>query len=582
MSTSKFLHFIIPIFFSAMAFNSTASTSDTTKITIKIIETSDLHGNFFPYDFINQRAWNCGLAQIASYVEEQRRKFGEENVILLDNGDILQGQPTVYYYNFMDTTSIHIAASMMNHLRYDAATIGNHDIETGHPVYDRWIRQCDFPVLSANIIDTKSKRTYLPPYTIITRHGIKIAVLGLTTPGVPAWLPENLWKGLRFDDMEETAHKWVPLIIQKENPDLVVGLFHSGADNGHSTGKYAENASTLVAQNVAGFDIVLMGHDHRRANSSLTNIERRSVAVINPSSNGNFVGEATITFTKVNDKIIARDISTNLIAMKDYAPSETFMSSFHQNKNIIDKFVSRRIGYNTNTITSRDAYFGSSAFVDLIHTLQLNLSGADISMAAPLSFDATINKGDIVMSDMFNLYKYENMLYVMELSGKEIKNYLEMSYDLWINTIDSSDSDLMRIKFYDNGKTGFVNPTFNFDSAGGLLYTVDVTRPAGNRISIAGLANGEKFDEKRIYRVAINSYRGNGGGNLLTDGAKIPAEDLHKRIIWSTDIDLRYHLMKMIEEADTIDVKPLNHWKFIPEKIASEACRRNRAQLFND
>lgn len=210
--------------------------SETSISKLKIIQTSDIHGNFFPYDFINRKAWSGSLARVHAYVEQERKTFGE-NLILLDNGDILQGQPTVYYYNFIDTTSTHICADMMNFMRYDVGNVGNHDIETGHAVYDRWIKQCDFPILGANIIDTKTGKTYLPPYKIIEKDGLKIAIFGMITPAIPAWLAENLWSGLRFEDMEECAKKWVTIIKKEETPDIIIGLFHSGRDASKKTGK---------------------------------------------------------------------------------------------------------------------------------------------------------------------------------------------------------------------------------------------------------------------------------------------------------------------------------------------------------
>ncbi len=555
--------------------------NDTTKISIKIIETTDVHGNFFPYDFINRRTWNGSLAQAAAFVEKQREANNRENIILLDNGDILQGQPTVYYYNFIDTISPHLAAEMMNYMKYDAATVGNHDIETGHQVYDRWISQCQFPVLGANIINKDTGKTYLKPYTIINRHGLKIAVLGLVTPAIPAWLPEQLWSGLQFDDMVETARKWISIIQSSEKPDLIVGLFHSGANSEISTGEYCENASVKVAREVPGFDIIFMGHDHSRCKETVINESTgKEVYLLNPANNANSVAVANVVFTICNNTIIDKSITTELPWVKNLQPTEDFNSKFSNARNNIEKFVSQKIGYCAKTITTRDAYFGPSAFIDFIHSLQLKLSNADISMAAPLSYDAAIKEGDIHMSDMFNLYKFENMLYVMELSGKEIKDYLEMSYDLWINTMNSAEDNLLQTITTDDGKHRFKNPTYNFDSAAGIHYTVDVTKPQGNRIVISGLADGRTFNNDSIYKVAINSYRGNGGGNLLTKGAGIPADELSTRIIWSTDIDLRYHLMKQIESEGTIDPKPLNHWKFIPEEIVNPAINRDRALLF--
>ena len=565
-----------------MMLSNSISAQDTTQVTIRVIETSDIHGNLFPYDFINRKSWNASLANIDSYVKAQRDSLGNENVILLDNGDILQGQPTVYYYNFLDTASTHIVARMMNHMGYDAASVGNHDIEAGHAVYDRWFKQCDFPFIGANIINTATDEPYIKPYTIIERHGIKFAILGLTTPGIPAWLPENLWSGLRFDDMAETARKWVDIIHDTEKPDFVIGLFHSGVDSTRSAGPLTENASELIARNIPGFDLILCGHDHRRANKTFYNIANEQVSLLNPANNGILVAVATITFTLHDGKVINKQISTQLETISKYTPTAEFNEKFNKDKEIIEQFVSQPIGYNRNPLKTRDAYFGPSAFVDLIHTLQLSLSGAEISMAAPLSYDATIDEGEIKMSDMFNLYKYENMLYVMNLSGKEIKDYLEMSYDLWISTIKTPEDHLLRLTENSNGILKFENPTFNFDSAAGIIYTVDATKEKGQRISISSMSDGTSFDPERIYRVAINSYRGNGGGNLLTQGAGILADELTKRITWATDIDLRFHLMNLIKKSGTIEAKPLNHWKFIPQDIVAPAIQRDRKILFGE
>ena len=185
------------------------------------------------------------------------------------------------------------------------------------------------------------------------------------------------------------------------------------------------------------------------------------------------------------------------------------------------------------------------------------------------------------MADMFNLYKFENMLYAMNLTGQEIKGHLELSYENWINTLSSPNDHLLKFKTNDKGQLRLANPAYNFDSAAGIIYTVDVTKPYGLRISILSLANGEKFDLNRTYKVAVNSYRGNGGGNLLTDGAGIPADQLASRIIWATDIDLRYHMMQQIKRAGTISPRPLNHWHFIPEEIVAPTIARDYNLLFH-
>lgn len=263
------------------------------------------------------------------------------------------------------------------------------------------------------------------------------------------------------------------------------------------------------------------------------------------------------------------------------------MTEFSNVKEEIDSFVNRKIGVATGDFSVRDAYFGPSAFMDLLHDLQLEISGADISFAAPLSFDAVICKGDLHMSDMFTLYKYENMLYTMAMTGREIKNYLEMSYSLWTSEMaDPEDHLLLFTKEGTSPAKGdyakLQNPAYNFDSAAGIIYDVDVTKPQGDKIIIKSMADGSPFDFDKVYKVAVNSYRGNGGGDLLTKGAGIPHEDLKSRILKSTDKDLRYYLIKLLEQRGSITPKITSGWKFIPEELAGPAARKDRTVLFPD
>ena len=553
------------------------------EVKLKIVQTSDIHGNFYPRDFILQRDAVGSLARVYAFVQKERETY-KDNLILLDNGDILQGQPTAYYYNYIDTVSPHVAAEMLNFMGYNAGNMGNHDVETGRAVFDRWAGDCHAPVLGANIIETATGKTHFPPYVTLERDGVRIVVLGMITPAIPVWLSENLWKGLRFDDMEETARKWMKIIREKERPDIVIGMFHAGQDALLMGGKYRENASLDVARNVPGFDIVLMGHDHARECKKVRNIAGDSVLVIDPASNGVVVSDIDITVTLRDGKVTDKKIDGVLTETGAYGVSDEFMKHFASQYATIQDFVSKKIGRFTETISTRSAYFGSSAFIDLIHTLQLNISGAEISLAAPLSYDTRIKEGDVYVYDMFNLYKYENMLYTMKLSGKEVHDALEMSYDLWTNRMTSPDDHILL--FRDKPREGaadraaFKNFSFNFDSAAGIIYTVDVTKPSGRKVTILSMADGTPFDMNKMYTVALNSYRGNGGGELLTKGAGIPQDELKERIVSSTDKDLRYYLMQYIEGKKVIEPRALGQWKFVPEEWAVPASKRDYEFLF--
>ena len=567
-----------------MSIAATLNLSAQHKTCLRFLCTSDVHGNYLPYDFISAQPWEGGLSRVATFVQEQREKLGDDAVVLLDNGDILQGQPTSYYYNYIDTTDTHFCAAALNYLRYDAGTIGNHDIETGHAVYDRWSRQCDFPILAANAINTKTGKTYWKPYTIIERKGLRIAVIGMITPAIPQWLPEVLWSGLRFDDMVETARHWVRVVRENEKPDIVVGLFHSGAGKLEQTGSMNEQATLQVVKNVPGFDLVFCGHDHRELCEVITNVEGKQVPVVNTGADGMNVAVIDITYQK--GKKTGITATPSLADIKDITPSTEFVNHFVTQFRTVNEYTHQKIGHFATGIDTKPAFFGPSAFVDFIHALQLELSDADISFAAPLSFDAAIPAGDIHVSEMFKLYRFENMLYVMQLTGQEVKDYLEYAYDGWVNTMKSADDMMLRMrtnpKQFAEHWQRLVTPSYNFDSAAGILYTVDLRKGKGERVCIKSLADGRPFDLNATYRVALNSYRGNGGGGLLTKGAGIAPDQLNSRIVWSTDKGLRYYMIEAIRKHGNVTPKALNQWRFIPEEWVNKRKLIETDILFGD
>lgn len=552
------------------------------KVTLRFIETSDVHGSFFPYDFTNRKPRVGSMTRISSYVKQLRKQYGN-NVVLLDNGDILQGQPTSYFYNYVATNEPNIAAQVINYLGYDAETIGNHDIEPGHAVYDKWIKEVKCPVLACNVVNVKTGQPYTHPYAIIKRNGVKIAVLGMLTPAIPNWLTENIWEGLRFDDMVKSAKKWMKIIQEKEHPDVVVGLFHSGREGGIKTKDYEEDASCVVAQQVPGFDIIMFGHDHTRFNQKIKNIEGKEVLCIDPANNAMTVAQADLTLTLKNGKVADKQVTGTLVDVTKLPIDEEYMAHFKPEIEKVNQYVDRIIGNIENTIYTRDSYFGSSAFNDFILNLELQITKADIAFNAPLQFDAAIKAGPVRVADMFNLYRFENQLYVMRMTGEEIRKHLEMSYDQWVNTMKSPDDHLLLLADTrgDAQRLGFKNFTFNFDSAAGIDYVVDVTKPDGQKVKILRMSNGQPFDEHKWYTVAINSYRGNGGGELLTKGAGIPKDSLNSRIIYRSPRDQRYYLMQEIEKMGTVAPKANNNWKFIPENWTKPAATRDSLLLFS-
>ncbi|MBL4559630.1 MAG: bifunctional metallophosphatase/5'-nucleotidase [Labilibaculum sp.] len=556
------------------------SGQKTDHVKLKIMGTSDVHGALFPYDLVGERATSSSLAQVYSYVDEERKK-GDYEIILLDNGDILQGDPLVYYSNFEKTDTKHICAEIMNFMQYDAATVGNHDIEPGHEVYDKLVKEYQFPWMAANAVRNSDGNPYFEPYTVINKKGVKIVVLGLITPAIPKWLPEKIWSGMHFEPMLESAQKWVKIIQEKENPDFVIGLFHSGAGEEHGGDEAnPENASLLVATSVSGIDMIICGHDHQENIIWVENPDKEKVLVINPKSKAHFLAEVSVDFTWDQEtETYKKTLNPKLIEVNKLPVSKEYTELFQPLFDEVDKYVSRPVGTFKTEISTKEAMFGDSPFIDLIQNIQLDLADADISFASPLSFNAIIDSGELQVRDLFNLYRFENLLYTMNLTGKEIHGFLEFSYKDWFQQMEKSSDPMLFIETTEKGSR-LSTMFFNYSSAEGIDYVVDLSKAYGERVSILQMTNGDPFDEAKMYRVALNSYRGNGGGNHLTEGAGLTKEELTSRLINSTTKDLRYYLMKWIEKKGTVDIQCNQNWKVIPEDWHAEASKREYELLY--
>ena len=549
---------------------------------LKIIATSDVHGCFMPYDFIENKPASGSLARACTYINNMRKHYGNR-LILLDCGDMLQGQPICHYFNSTKNGEMNIASRAINYLKFDACAIGNHDLATGNDVFDKWTRECGCPIVAANMTDSTTGKPYCPPYAILEREGIKIAVLGMVTSAAPLWLYGKLRNRLHFESITTVAASWVESIRNEEHPDLIIGLFHSGWNGGTSTDLYDENEVERTARDVPGLDAIFFGHDHVTRQETITNKSGHKVPCLNPSCNANSLAVADVTITKEGSRVVCKTISGSICDIKDEQPDLAFMEYFKEAAEETITYCSKRIATIDKPIHAIDGLFGNAPFTDLIHNLQLAITHADISLCGPLSANISIEKGLICVRDMFKLYKYDDLLYVMRLNGMEIKACLEMSYELWTNTMTTPYDHIVLIANDTEGHGSLPklkNNIFNFDSAAGIDYEVDVTKPYGQKIRIKQMSDGKPFCENRWYNVVTNSYRGNGGGDLLTKGAGIAVESLQQRIVWQSDKGQRQCLMEQMSCSGTIAPKANNNWKFVPEEWADKAIARDKANIF--
>ena len=496
--------------------------------TLTIVETTDTHGRYD--EFSND----------AHVLKQMKAELGD-HLILLDNGDNLQGTPFQYCSN-QNADFPNLVSEVLNYFPYDAVSVGNHDIEAGRTVFDRVYSELKMPVLCANVIDETTGEPYFTPYIILKRDGYKIAVLGLLTPYVITWVPDRLRPGLRFDQLEAAAEKWVKLIRQKEHPDLMIGLFHSGWEpmvqnlpEDHPLGR--ENATKWVAENTPGFDLILYGHDHRARAEKLVNIAGDTVYVLNSGNRGQGLAKAEVTLKKGKKPIISIELMPTDGEVKD----EDFLAMLQPYLDRAEAYQHEVVAELPVSINSNEPFFGPCLWVDEIHrcqfeTVEAEGIHADISMAAPLSGGKTIEAGQLTVQDFFTWYPFENALAVMALTGKEVKDFLEYAYEM-------------------------KNPIYNFDSGAGILYEVTDQNPMGKRINIVSMADGTPFDMNKTYNVVMNSYRSMGGGNHLINGIGWAQEEIKNHVVWQSDRDLRSLFIDWARKKKVLDSEPLNCWK---------------------
>jgi 2',3'-cyclic-nucleotide 2'-phosphodiesterase/3'-nucleotidase len=501
------------------------TTKRTTSLTF--IETTDTHGAY--QEFAND----------ASVIRQMKAELGS-NLILLDNGDNLQGSPYQYLSN-RDAEHPNLVSSVLNFFPYDVVGVGNHDVEAGKQVFDRFYSELTMPVICANVIDETTGKPYWQPYIVLRRDGFKIAVLGLLTPYVVTWVPERLRPSLRFEQAEAAAAHWIKVIREKEHPDLVVGLFHSGWEPQEQNlpedvplGR--ENSTKWIVENVPGFDLVFYGHDHRAKAEKVLNIEGDTVYVLNSGTRGASLAQAEVTLSKGSRP----QIKIGLLPTLEQGADPDFLAMLQPYLDRAEQFQNQDVAELPVQISPNEVFSGSCLWVDEIHRCQFdeveaNGMRADISMAAPLSRRFDLEPGMLKVADFFKWYPFENSLAIVEMTGRDVKAHLEYAYEIR-NTI------------------------YNYDCAAGIVYQIEKDKPYGERVTIISMADGSAFDPERTYRVVMNSYRSMGGGNHFVNGCGWLQDGIASHRIWNSDEDLRSLFIKWAHAKGTLDTEPLNNW----------------------
>lgn len=520
------------------------------KMNLIILETSDVHGNVFPINYGTNNEADLGLGKIASLVKKER--VNNDHVLLIDNGDLIQGTPLTYHYARINHKRPNPMILLANELQYDAAVFGNHEFNYGKEILANAVKESNFPWMSANIINKESGEPYYgQPYVIKELDGLKVGILGLTTPYIPNWeQPENI-EGIEFADAAVVAKKWVAFLRNEKNVDIVIVSYHGGFERDLETGEptevlTGENQGYQICQEVEGIDVLLTGHQHRQIAGNKVN----GVIVVQPGNNGIALGKVSLQLENQNGKWKCVAKTSELIPVTGVEADRELLDKVREYENETQDWLDQPIGKIEGDMVVNDPMqirMGDSALIEFINHVQMEIAGVDISNTALFDNQSPGLTEHVTMRDVVSNYIYPNTLKVIRITGKDMKEGLERSASYF--------------KQYDGGEVE-VNPSFtkpkpqhfNYDMWEGIEYIIDIRKPIGERI-VKLEYKGSPIDLNGEYDVVMNNYRAGGGGDYFMYKDKPVIKDIPTDV---SELIANYILEKQIVKAT------VNHnWKVI-------------------
>ncbi|GAA2641940.1 5'-nucleotidase C-terminal domain-containing protein [Streptomyces vastus] len=538
---------------------------------LTVMGTTDLHGHVFNWDYFKDAEYTDsagnaqGLARISTLVNQVRAEKGRRNTMLLDAGDTIQGTPLTYYYAKVDPITaeggpVHPMAQAMNAIGYDAVALGNHEFNYGIETLRKFEEQCDFPLLGANALDAKTLRPAFPPYFFKTFRvpglpPVKVAVLGLTNPGIAIWDKAYVQGKLTFPGLEEQAAKWVPK-LRSMGADVVVVSAHSGSSGTSSYGDqlpYVENSAALVAQQVPGIDAILVGHAHVEIPELKVTNEKtgKTVVLSEPLAYAERLSLFDFELVFKRGRWVVESVAASVLNSNSVADDPEITRLLKDDHDVVVAYVNQVVGTATETLTTVEARYKDAPIIDLITKVQEDvvkaaLAGTEyaslpvLAQASPFSRTSAIPAGDVTIRDLSSLYVYDNTLVAKVMTGAQVRAYLEYSAAYFVQTAAGAPVDVEKLT------NAGGRPDYNYDYVSGLTYEIDIAQAAGSRIKNLSY-EGAALDDAQEFVFAVNNYRANGGGAFPHVAAATE--------VWSESTEIRTRIAEWVTQKGTLDPK---------------------------
>lgn len=520
------------------------------RVTLKVAATTDVHGRLRGWDYAAGRADSSrGLARAASIVDSLRRA-ARNRVILVDAGDLLQGNAMTFVAGRLDSLAPHPVVAAMNHMRYDAAAVGNHEFNYGLGVFDRAVAQARFPFLAANTKRLDGGHQY-PGRTMVTRAGVKVAIIGATTPGSMVWDRDNLRGRLVVEDIVAALPHQVDS-ARAEGADVVIVIAHAGLDELTSydtiaTGLPAENPMARVAKEVRGIDAIVIGHSHREVTDTTIN----GVLVVQPRNWATSVAVVTLDLERRAGRWALTAKRGETVQSLGWPEQPTLVRRVARAHRAAVQYSTAVIGRTSVAWTTDSSRMVDRPLIDLIQAVQQRESGAELSFASVFTTEARFEAGNITVERLVALYPYENTLRALKLTGAQIRAHLEHTNRYWV--VERAAHGTFTVRNDPN------IPGYNYDVLQGLDYTVDLAQPVGRRITKLE-RNGRPVADTDSFTVALNSYRASGGGGYdMLRGAPV---------VYEGGREIRELIIEEIRRRGTLEPADVftKNWELLPPR----------------